>query len=283
MRPTTDHPERAFKAIRPCLVFVFCLLSVVCGLWSASAFAETQSDIMLKKTGLEKRFGAMAALDTPWTTSDGKEILLNELFNRKPVILVPVYFKCPMLCQLILKGLAKGLNKIDFVADNAFDLIVFSINPDESLENAAGSKKEFLKLYTESRHAQGVSFLTGSQTAIQTLTKSIGFKYEKDPVSGEFVHSSILVFLSPQGKIMRYMSGIEFDGRSMKLGLIEAANGKVGSFWDQILLICYHYNPAKGKYSMAVDRILQVTGIMTALSLFGYIFFSLRSDRKQSV
>lgn len=270
-RQTADH--RRIRAN------ILCLLSLVFGLWSSVCFAETQSDLMLKKTGLEKRFGAMAALDTPWKTSEGKDIILNELFNKKPVILVPVYFKCPMLCQLILKGLANGLNKIDFLADNNFDLIVFSINPDESLENAAGSKKEFLKLYTESRHAQGVNFLTGSQTAIQTLTKSVGFKYEKDPVSGEFVHSSILVFLSPEGKIMRYMSGIEFDARSMKLGLIEAANGKVGSFWDQILLICYHYNPAKGKYSMAVDRILQVTGIMTALSLFGFIFFSLRSDK----
>ncbi len=260
----------------------FLFLSIVYSLWSMvsiPAFAETQSDIMLKKTGLEKRFGAMAALDTPWKTSEGKAIILNQLFNKKPVILVPVYFKCPMLCQLILKGLAKGLNKIDFLASGNFDLVVFSINPDESLENAAGSKKEFLKLYTESRHAQSVNFLTGSQTAIQTLTKSVGFKYEKDPVSGEFVHSSILVFLSPEGKIMRYMSGIEFDARSMKLGLIEAANGKVGSFWDQILLICYHYNPAKGKYSMAVDRILQVTGILTALSLFGFVFFSIRGEK----
>lgn len=267
------------------LLSLFCLaylLIVSCFLVPVSAFAETQADEMLKKTGLEKRFGAMAALDTPWTTSEGEKIVLNSVFNKKPVILVPVYFKCPMLCQLILKGLAKGLNQIDFVSDNVFDLVVFSINPDETLENAAKAKAEFLSKYTESRHAQGIHFLTGSQIAIQTLTKSVGFKYEKDPVSGEYVHSSILVFLSPEGKIMRYMSGIEFEPRSMKLGLVESANGKVGSFWDQILLICYHYNPANGKYSMAVDRILQTTGILTALGLAWFVFSCLRDDRRKT-
>jgi protein SCO1/2 len=229
----------------------------------------------------------MAALDTPWKNEAGEEIRLSSLFNKnRPVILVPVYYTCPMLCQVILKGLAKGLNQMEMSSEGVFDIVAFSIAPDDTPAGAAERKELFLKDYTQHRQTGAISFLSGSETAIKTLTNSIGFKYEKDPTSGEYIHSAVLVFLSPEGKIMRYMGGIEFDARSVKLGLIEAANGKVGSFWDQILLICYHYNPQKGKYSMAVDRILQITGTLTALGVFGFIFFSLRSEkigRKPSV
>lgn len=268
------------KNRRPTRTVFFCLLSVVFCFWSFVGYAETQADEMLKKTGIEPRYGGMAALDTPWKTSTGEEIRLSSLFNQnRPVILVPVYYTCPMLCQVILKGLAKGLNQMQMGSEGVFDIVAFSIAPEDKPENALSRKEIFLKDYSEHHQTKNITFLTGDETAIRTLTHSIGFKYAKDPVSGEYIHSAVLVFLSPEGKIMRYMGGIEFDARSVKLGLIEAANGKVGSFWDQILLICYHYNPQKGKYSMAVDRILQVTGTLTALGVFGFIFYSLRNEK----
>lgn len=260
------------------MYFWLSILLAACFLAPASVLAGPQEE-MLKKTGLEKRFGAMAALDTPWTTSEGKKILFNSLFNKKPVILVPVYYECPMLCQLVLKGLAKGLNQLDLASKDDFDLVIYSIDPSETPVSAAEKKAAFLKQYTQNKNARSITFLTGDEAAIRTLSNSIGFKYEKDVSSGEYVHSAVLLFLSPEGKIMRYMGGIDFDPRSVKLALIESANGTVGSFWDQILLICYHYNPAKGKYSMAVDRVLQTTGILTVLCLAWFIFRSLKDER----
>lgn len=256
----------------------FALVLSALSLAASSGFAATP-DEMLKRNGVEHRLGAMAALDTPWTTHDGKQIVLNSLFSRKPVILVPVYFDCPMLCQLVLRGLVKGLNQLDLKDEKDFDLIVYSIDPTDKPADAAASRNTFMKAYVQSRHAREVTFLTGSENAIKLLSKSIGFKFEKDPASGEYVHSAVLLFLSPEGKIMRYMSGIDFDPRGVKLALIEAANGKVGSFWDQILLICYHYNPAKGKYSLMVDRVLQISGSLTVIALLSFIFFSLRSEK----
>ncbi len=241
-------------------------------------FAGPQED-MLKKSGLEHRLGAMAALETQWTNDQGKKIILNSLFTDKPVLLIPVYYTCPMLCQMVLKGLAKGLSKLDLMTDGDFDIVVYSINPNDTPADAAAKKAEFLKDYTTSKHARSITFLTGTETDARTLSKSVGFKYEKDPASGEYVHSAVLLFLSPEGKIMRYMGGIDIDPLSVKLALIEAANGKVGSFWDQILLVCYHYNPSKGKYSMAVDQILRVGGLTTILCLAWFIIGSLKNEK----
>ncbi len=265
--------------LKTLIVLAGVFLSLVSGLWSQVCFADATPDEMLKRNGIEHRLGAMAALDTPWTTSDGKEIMLNSLFNGKPVILVPVYYDCPMLCQLVLRGLVKGLNELALAGEKDFDLVIYSIDPTDTPEDAAASRTTFMEQYKQSHQARSVTFLTGSENASKLLSKSIGFKYEKDPASGEYIHSAVLLFLSPDGKIMRYMGGIDFDPKGVKLALIEAANGKVGSFWDQILLVCYHYNPSKGKYSLAVDRILQVSGSATALALFGFIFFSLRSEK----
>ncbi len=274
MKISSTNKEQGTKWLKAAaLSLALCPLFLV-----ASANAGPQEE-MLKKTGIEHRLDAMAALDTPWTTDTGKPILLNTLFTDKPVILVPVYYTCPMLCQLVLKGLAKGLSKMDLLTNGDFDLIVYSINPNDTTANAAAKKAEFLKDYTTRQHARLVTFLTGDEKAIRSLSKSVGFKYEKDPASGEYVHSAVLLFLSPEGKIMRYMGGIDFDPRSVKLALIEAANGKVGSFWDQILLICYHYNPTKGKYSMAVDEILRVGGGLTVLLLAWFIIGSLKNEK----
>lgn len=257
----------------------FVVVPIIFGVMlTATASAESQ-DEMLKKGGVDKKFGELAALDTSWTTSDGKKILLRSLFDKKPVILVPVYFECPMLCQLVLKGLAKGLNQLDFLSDSNFDLLVFSINPNETVEDAAKKKKDFLNDYVQKQQARSITFLSGDENAIRLLANSIGFNFEKDSASGEYVHSAVLLFLSPVGKIMRYMGGIDFDPRSVKLALIETANGKVGTVWDQVLLICYHYNPITGKYGMAVSYILQAAASLTVLCLAWFIMRSIKGKK----
>ncbi len=254
------------------------LLVLGCLLFSSVTWAGTQEDF-LKKSSIQQKLGNLAALNTPWTTSRGEKIMLNQLFSGKPVILVPVYYTCPMLCQLVLKGLAKGLSQLDMDHNKVFDLVVYSINPEDTPMAAAAKQKQFLENYQDQRNIRSITFLTGNEHSIRSLSKSIGFNFEKDPASGEFVHSAMLLFLSPEGQIMRYMGGIDFNPRDVKLALIESANGKVGSFWEQILLVCYHYNPSKGKYGMAVDRILKISGGITVLGLVFFIWRCLRDEK----
>ncbi len=270
-RSTAAHGLRAST-------FVFCLWSMVFSLWSPLIYAAPE-DELLKKSGVQHQLGKLAALDTAWTTSDGKKVLLNQFFTGKPVILVPVYYTCPMLCQLVLKGLAKGLKQLDMVEGGVYDLVIYSINPKDSSTTSLPKKNNFLKDLGQNKHARSVTFLTGEEKSIRILSKSIGFQFEKDPASGEYVHSAMLLFLSPEGQIMRYMGGIDFNPRDVKLALIEASSGKVGSFWEQILLVCYHYNPSKGKYSMAVDRILKIFGGLTVLCLVLFIWRCLKDEK----
>jgi len=251
------------------------LLSALC---NVSAFAETADD-MLKKSTVKQKLGSLAALDTAWTTSAGEKVLLNQFFKDKPVILVPVYYSCPMLCQLVLKGLAKGLKQLDLTESAAYDLVVYSIDPEDTPTAAASKKNDFLQNLGENKQIRNITFLNGDEKNIKKLSQSIGFQFEKDPASGEFVHSAMLIFLSPEGQIARYMSGIDFNPRDVKLALIETAKGKVGSFWEQILLVCYHYNPSKGKYSMAVDLILKILGGLTVFLMALFIWKCLRDEK----
>jgi protein SCO1 len=244
----------------------------------------TQSAIpaQLKDVGLDQRLNEQVPLDLVFKDDTGKTVQLKEYFRKKPVILALVQYECPMLCTLILNGLVQSLNALVFDVGNQFEVISVSFDARETPELAASKKRAYLKRYLKKDSENGWHFLTAEESSIKELTKSVGFRYTYDPVKNQFAHASGIIVLTPEGKISRYFYGVEYSPRDVKLGLIEASANKIGSPVDQILLFCYHYDPATGKYSPMVYNIVRLGGILTVLALGSFMVTMWRLDLKKS-
>ena len=234
----------------------------------------------LDKAGIRQKLGSTIPLDIPFRDENGQTVTLKKYFQDKPVILIPVYYECPMLCSLILNGMLKMLQELKFDVGREFQIVTFSFNPKETPSLALAKKKNYLKEYGRSGAHEGWAFLTGTQEAITELTENIGFDYTYDEQSGQYAHASSVLILTPQGKIARYFTGIEFSPFDFRLALVEASRGKIGSPIDQIMLLCFHYNPLVGKYSFFILNVLRVAGTLTVLILIGALIKMTRSNSK---
>lgn len=195
----------------------------------------------------------------------GRAVQLGDYFGDKPVILVMAYYECPMLCTLVLNGLLDALNELDFDVGRQFTVITVSIDPGETPDLAAAKKETYLQFYGRPGAAEGWHFLTGKQNAIEQLTQAIGFHYVYDPERDEYAHPTGLVILTPEGRISRYFYGIQFPPTNLRLGLVEASNNQIGSPIDQVLLMCYHYDPESGEYTPVIMNIIRLAGAATTL------------------
>lgn len=213
------------------------------------------------------RMGATLPLDLTFQNEAGRDIRLGDLFRGKPVIIVPVYYKCPMLCGLELKGLIQCLRAMDLTVGKDFDVVAFSFDPKEEHTLAAQKKKNYVQDYGRENSASGWHFLTGARESSESLCQAIGFQTAYDKRSGQYAHAACLVVATPDSRIARYLYGIEFVPREMKLALVEASNGQIGTITDQVQLLCFAYDPATGKYGLAIVRISQVAGVLTAVVL----------------
>jgi protein SCO1/2 len=222
-------------------------------------------------------------LDLTFRDETGKPVQLREYFGEKPVILYFAYYDCPMLCTLVTNGLIRTLRTLTFSAGKEFNVLTVSIDPREKPPLAAMKKQIYLQSYSRAGAERGWHFLTGEEQAIHQLTQAAGFRYAYDEKSNQFMHASGIMVLTPQGRISHYFYGIEFAPRDVRLGLVEASAGKIGSAVDQILLLCYHYDPAAGKYGLLIMRIVQISGLLTACALGSYIFMQLRRERRQQM
>jgi protein SCO1 len=231
--------------------------------------------------GLDQRLDAQLPLDLTFADESGKQVRLREYFGTKPVILSLAYYDCPMLCTLVVNGLIRTLRTLSFSAGNEFTVLTVSFNPTDTTKMAAIKKQTSLQSYNRAGAEAGWHFLTGDEATIQQLTQAVGFRYRYDPERKEYAHASGIMVLTPQGHISRYFYGVEYAPRDVRFGLIEAASGKIGSPVDQLLLLCYHYDPATGKYGMVITRSLQLAGAATVLGIGGFIVLSLRRDRRQ--
>lgn len=231
--------------------------------------------------GLDQRLDAQLPLDLTFADETGKQVRLREYFGTKPVILSLAYYDCPMLCTLVVNGLIRTLRTLSFSAGNEFTVLTISFNPTDTPKMAATKKQTSLQSYNRAGAEAGWHFLTGDEATLQQLTQAIGFRYRYDPERKEYAHASGIMVLTPQGRISRYFYGVEYAPRDVRFGLIEAASGKIGSPVDQLLLLCYHYDPATGKYGMVITRSLQLAGAATVLGIGGFIVLSLRRDRRQ--
>jgi len=221
----------------------------------------------LKNVGIEQHLNEQVPPELIFRDENGNQVRLADYFGKKPMILNLVYYQCPMLCGEVLSGLESALRVLKFDVGNQFDVVTVSFDPRETPAMATAKKAEFLKRYGRPGATQGWHFLTGPQQSIDALTKAAGFQYEYDPKSGQFAHTTAIMVLTPEGRIAQYYYGVEYAPKDLRLGLIQASQNKIGNIADQVLLYCYHYDPATGKYGAVVMRILRLAGAATILTL----------------
>lgn len=229
----------------------------------------------LQEVGYDQRLGGQLPLDLQFRDENGRNVRLGSYFGTRPVVLVLAYYDCPMLCGVVLTDLTASLKVIKLDAGRDFEVVVASIDPRETPQQAFATKRDALVRYSRMGAEDGWHFLTGSQPAIDALTRSVGFRYVYDPKSGEFAHAAGIVILTPQGRISRYLLGLEYPPRDVRLGLVESAGGKIGNLADQVLLYCFHYDPATGRYSAMAMNIVRLAAIATVLGL-GLLVVALR-------
>ncbi len=260
------------------LIFAFAIsLSMVLASM-ANAHDDTRP-AALRDVAFDQKLDGQIPLDLNFVDERGEAVRLVDYFGRKPVILNFVYYKCQDLCPLLLDGITRTMRALLFDVGKEFDVVTVSIDPSDSAALAAAKKKDFITRYGRSGAEAGWHFLSGDESAIHKLAEAAGFHYTYDPRTGEFAHATGIVLLTPKGKISRYYYGIDFSPRDLRLGLIEAASGKIGTPIDQLLLFCYHYDPVTGKYGLVITNVIQLAGAATVLILAGFIWLMLRRER----
>ncbi len=210
-------------------------------------------------------------LDAQFRDEDGRTVALGDYFGDKPVLLVLAYFRCPMLCTQVLNGVVRALLEVPLDVGKDFTVLTVSFDPREGPELAAAKKKTYLERYGRPGAEGGWHFLTGEPASIERLTRAVGFRYRYDAKNDQFAHASGIMVLTPGGKIARYFYDISYSPRDVRLGLVEASQGKIGSAVDQILLFCFHYDPNEGKYGPAVMNYLRAGGVLTVLAIGGFV------------
>ena len=226
---------------------------------------------VLKTVGIEQRLNEQVPLDAVFKDEHGQEVRLGDVAKGKPVVLALVYYSCPMLCNQILNAVLGSLRQVSFNAGEQFEMIAISFDSRETPELAATKKQTYVKAYNRPGADAGWHFLTGDDANIKRVTDAAGFHYKWDDKTNQFAHASGIMLLTPEGKLARYFYGIEYPSRDVRLGLVEASENKIGSPVDALMLYCYHYDPATGKYGAVVMNIMKVAGVTTVGLIVGML------------
>ena len=234
---------------------------------------------LLKKIGIDQRLHQQVPLDLMFTDETGREVPLGEFFGKRPVILALVYYECPMLCTQVLNGLVSALGVLSFDVGREYDVVAVSINPKETPGLAAQKKQAYLDRYKRPHTAAGWHFLTGKEENIRRLAAAVGFRYAFDDEIQQYAHGAGIELLTPRGVVSKYFYGIEFSARDIKFGLIEASEERIGTAIDSVLLLCYHYDPATGKYGATAIGAVRIGAVATVLAFLTFLFVSLRKER----
>lgn len=230
----------------------------------------------LQDVRIEQKLDQQLPLDLVFRDESGQQVKLGQYFGNKPVVLSLVYYDCPMLCTQVLNGMVTSFRVLPFQIGNEFDVVTVSFDPRETSALASAKKKVYIDYLPEKMRAgarSGWHFLTGDQASIDKLTEAVGFHYRYDAATKQFAHGSAIMLTTPQGKLSHYFYGINYSARDLRLGLIESSANKIGSPADQLLLYCYQYDPAKGKYGASIMRIMRVAGVATLLGILALLLF----------
>jgi protein SCO1/2 len=233
----------------------------------------------LQNVGFEPPLNGPMPLDLPFRDETGRSVLLREYFGQqKPVILAFVYYGCPMLCDQVEQGVVGVLRMLSFNPGRDYDVVFISFDSRETPDMAAEKKKKALAHFRRPETDSGWHFLTGSRESIAVATTAANFRFSFDAKNNLFAHASGVLLLTPDGHISRYFYGVEYPGRDMRLGLVDASAGKIGSPIDRVLLFCYHYDPTAAVYSASILKIIRLAGVLTILCIVGGILISRRRE-----
>jgi protein SCO1/2 len=242
--------------------------------------AASQKPGLLKEVRIDQQIGQQLPLDLTFRDDSGRDVRLGAFFGNRPVVLALAYYECPMLCTQVLNGMTGALKTLSFDAGKDFEVVVVSIDPRDGFRMAAAKKASYLQSYGRPATAAGWHFLTGTDASIKPLAEAIGFHYAYDRDLQQFAHGAAIYVATPKGIVSRYLLGIDFAPRDLRLALVEASNNQLGTVADQVLLLCYHYDPSTGRYSAAVLNSVRAGFILTVSAFLTFLFVSLRRERR---
>ena len=232
----------------------------------------------LRSVGFEPPLNGQMPPDLHFRDETGRDVQLRDFFGQKPVVLAFVYYSCPMLCDQIQMGVVGTLRMLSFNPGHDYEVVFISFDSHDTSELAAEKKKAAVARFNRPETASGWHFLTGSQESIEAATRAANFRFRYDAKSKLFAHASGVMLLTPGGRISRYFYGVEYPGRDMRLGLVDASAGKIGTPIDHVLLFCYHYDPSSATYSASILRIIRLGGILTIFTIVGGIWIFRRRE-----
>jgi protein SCO1 len=244
--------------------------------------SSTTMPAQLKNVGFDPQLNAQIPLDLPFVDENDSNVQLRDYFKQKPVVLAFVYYGCPMLCNQVEQGVVGALRMLSFTPGRDYEVVFVSFDPRESADMAAQKKKSALAHFNRPETAAGWHFLTGTKESIDAATKAANFRYSFDSKTNLFAHPSGIMLLTPDGRISRYFYGVEYPGRDMRLGLVDASAGKIGTPIDHVLLFCYQYDPSSATYSASILKIIRLGGILTVLCIVGGILIFRRREATQA-
>ena len=236
---------------------------------------STGLPVALRDVGIDQKLDQQLPLDLVFHDESGQDVKLGQYFGQRPVVLAFVYYDCPMLCTQVLNGMVTSFRVLPFQVGKEFDVVTVSFDPRETSSLATSKKHVYINYLPEKMRPaamNGWHFLTGDQANIAKLTEAAGFRYHYDEATKQFAHASGIMVTTPQGKLSRYFYGVEYAPRDLRLGLIESSANKIGSPVDRLLLYCYHYDPATGKYGAAVMKVMRIAGVLTVLAIVAMLF-----------
>jgi protein SCO1 len=252
------------------------LIAIACALLLAATLAHAEAPDaqlagVLREVRIDQKLDEQVPAGLVFTDETGKQVKLGDYFGKNPVILNLVYFECPMLCSQVTNGLVQSMRLLSLSAGQDFTVLTVSFDPRETAGLSMAKRAGYLKAYGREGGGDGWHFLTGDEDNIRKLTDAVGFRYVWDEKLKQFAHAAAIMLLTPQGKVSKYFYGIEFQARDLRLGIVEATDGKIGTLSDSVLLLCYHYDPQQGRYSMTVLGILRLAGIVTVLAVVTFM------------
>ena len=272
------------------------VLALLCGLAVLTAYyagmgttaADQPLPPELRGIAIEERLGQSIALDVPLVDHTGAQVKLADYFQAKrPVILVLNYYSCPTLCSLVLNGMLDGIRGLEFLIGKEYQLVSVSIDPREKPELAKSKRAAYLTAVGAERTAAMTErdwpFLTGSEQNVSAIAKAVGFHYRYDAATNQYAHAAGIFVLTPDGRISRVLYGIQFPARDLRLALVEASQGGIGSPVDRLLLLCYHYDPQTRRYGLTPMSLMRIGGVLTVVVLGMYLLSAWRRERRASV
>jgi protein SCO1 len=259
------------------------LLLPICSLHAQTVPADvgpaaSQVPAVLQNVGFLPPLNGQMPLDAPLRDENGREVRLRDYLGHQPMVLAFVYYNCPMLCDQVEQGVVGSLRMLSFSPGRDYHVVFLSFDPHDTPETAGEKKKQALAHFHRPETDSGWHFLTGSQDSIDAVTRAANFRYSYDAKSEMFAHASGVLLLTPDGRISRYFYGVEYPGRDMRLGLVDASAGKIGTPIDYVLLYCYHYDPSAAKYSASILKIMRLGGVLTIVCIVGGILIFRRRE-----